>query len=245
MASLNDYWSMTEGAFHCLIDEERTTAFKQAIESTVRPGDVVVDGGSGTGVLAMFAADAGAKKVYALELDDDNVRVLQSIFAANGYGAQIEVLHGDATTLNLPEKVDVIVCEMIATVLIEELQVPVMNNLLRQANRGYRVVLEQYHCHADLVQSPNRYYGKTFDILRYEYMEDVRLHSTPLSNRITYRQVDFSQPVGDTSIVTRLDFTVQMAGTVNGLRLGATTLFYGGGRRSHPRTPIATRSSCH
>lgn len=228
MASLREYWSMTEGVFNCLIDEERTAAFRSAIEKTVRPGDVVVDAGSGTGVLAMFAADAGAKKVYALELDDNNVKVLQGIFAANGYGNRIEVIQGDATTLKLPESVDAIVCEMIATALIEELQVPVMNNLLRYVNPGYRVVLEQYHCHAELVYQRNLYYGKRFDLVRYEYPDDARLRSTRLSNRVTYRRVDFSQPVDDDRIAARLEFTAHEPGKVNGLRLSATTCFAGG-----------------
>ncbi|MDP2825600.1 MAG: 50S ribosomal protein L11 methyltransferase [Sulfuritalea sp.] len=235
---------MTEGVFCCLIDEERTIAFKSAIEKAVRPGDIVVDAGSGTGVLAMFAADAGAKKVYALELDENNTRVLQGIFTDNGYGDRIEVIQGDATTMTLPENVDVIVCEMIATGLIEELQVPVMNNMLRQVNPGYRVVLEQYHCHAELVHQQNMYYGKKFDLLRYEYPENASLQSTLLSNRVTYRRADFSEPVSDNRIAARLEFIVHESGEVNGLRLSATTLFQGGGGALSTRHPIASRSSC-
>lgn len=160
MGNLNDYWSMTEDVFFCLYDNKRTTAFRRAIRKAVRKGDVVVDAGSGTGVLAMFAADAGASKVYAVELAANNVKVLRGVFNDNGYGDRIEVIHGDATTVSLPNKVDVIVCEMIATSLIEELQVPVMNNMLRHANPGCRVVLEQYHCHAELVWQKNNYQGK-------------------------------------------------------------------------------------
>lgn len=229
MASLENYWPMTEGAFHCLIDEERTLAFKNAIEHTVRPGDIVVDAGSGTGILAMFAADAGAKKVYALELDENNTKVLQGIFADNGYGDRIEVIQGDATTLTLPENVDVIVCEMIATALIDELQVPVMNNLLRQVNSDHRVVLEQYHCHAELVEHPNKHYGKTFNIFRYEFAEINGSQSVPLSNRLTYQRVDFSRPVSEDAISSRLDFKVHETGKVNGLRLSTTTIFCGRG----------------
>ncbi len=229
MASLKEYWSMTEGVFCCLIDEERTAAFKTAIEKTVRPGDVVVDAGSGSGVMAMFAADAGAKKVYALEFDENNIKVLQAIFSANGYGDRIQVIQGDATTLKLPEKVDVIVCEMIATSLIEELQIPVMNNMLRQVNPGYRVVLEQYHCHAELVCQQNIYYGKKFDLLCYEFPDDESLRSSILSNRLTYKRIDFSQPVSDNRVNTRLEFTIHQGGSVNGLRLSTTTIFCVGG----------------
>lgn len=243
MASLKEYWAMTEGVFFCPFDTKRTLAFKRAIRKTVRPGDIVVDAGSGTGVLAMFAADAGAKKVYALELDDNNAKVLRDIFVANGYGDQIEVIQGDATTLSLPENADVIVCEMIATGLIEELQVPVMNNMLRQVNPGYRVVLEQYHCHAELVHQKNDYYGKRFNILRYEFPDKASLRSNVLSNRVTYRRVDFSQTIADTHIAARLDFTAKKHGEVNGLRLSSTSHFAGGGALNIP-FPTATRSSC-
>lgn len=244
MASLKEYWSMTEGVFLCLIDAKRTSAFKTAIEKAVRKGDIVVDAGSGTGALAMFAADAGAKKVYALELDENNAKVLQGIFTANGYGDRIEVIQGDATTLQLPENGDVVICEMIATGLIEELQVPVMNNMLRYVNPGYRVVLERYHCHAELVHQQNLYYGKKFDLLRYEFPDDASLQSTILSNRVTYQRVDFSQPVNDNRVAARLEFTAHQGGNVNGLRLSATSYFTGGGIPLTTRRRIAFQSSC-
>jgi len=40
MASLKEYWSMTEGVFFCLFDTKRTLAFKRAIKKAVRPGDI-------------------------------------------------------------------------------------------------------------------------------------------------------------------------------------------------------------
>lgn len=136
----NQYWSMTEGVFNCLIDAERTKAFKQAVQNTVRKGDVVADLGSGSGILAMFAADAGARKVYAVEIDKRNTRTLRDTFAVNGYEDRIVVLEGDATKIKLPEKVDVIIAEMVATGLIEELQIPAMNNTLASAKKSVQQV---------------------------------------------------------------------------------------------------------
>jgi predicted RNA methylase len=224
---------MTEGVFNCLYDKKRTLAFKKAIRQTVRKGDIVVDAGSGTGVMAMFAADAGAKRVYAVEFDEINVHRLRQIFASNGYGKKIKVISADTTKVKMPEKVDVIVCEMIATGLIEELQVPAMNNILKYVNRGYRVVLKEYSCHADLVDHKNVFYNKKFDIPRYEYPDKPSLRSKVLSNRVTYKVCDFSQPIRDVRVVKQLDFSIQKRGHINGLRLYGTTMFHGNTSFAH------------
>lgn len=163
----NNYWSMTEGVFNCLIDKERSLAFGRAIASTVRPGDVVVDMGTGSGVLAMLAARAGAKRVYAVEFDRSNIATLDAVFRANGLADKITLIAGDVCKIDLPEKVDLIMGEMIATGLIEELQVPAMNNMLRFAKRRTRVLLRGYKTSVDLVHNPEHYYGLDFKIIRY------------------------------------------------------------------------------
>ena len=63
-------------------DEIRTMSFKRAIEAVVRPGDVVLDVGAGSGVLSMFAARAGAARVYAVEQTSMAV-LAQELVAAN------------------------------------------------------------------------------------------------------------------------------------------------------------------
>ena len=51
-----------------LLDRERCDRFREAIHAAVKSGDVVVDVGAGTGLLSFFAAEAGAKRVYAIEM---------------------------------------------------------------------------------------------------------------------------------------------------------------------------------
>ena len=66
-----------------ICDRVRTEAFRRAIESVVRPGDVVLDVGAGSGILSLFAARAGAARVYAVERTTV-ATVAQMLAAANG-----------------------------------------------------------------------------------------------------------------------------------------------------------------
>ena len=52
---------------HLLDDHTRTSALIDAINAVVKPGDTVIDLGTGTGILAMAAARAGAARVYAID----------------------------------------------------------------------------------------------------------------------------------------------------------------------------------
>ena len=97
----------------------RTESFRRAIDAVVRPGDVVLDVGAGSGILSMFAAKAGAARVYAVERT--TVAVLaRELAAANGLGELMEVMHGDVLDVELPEPVDVIVSEWLGGFGIDE-----------------------------------------------------------------------------------------------------------------------------
>jgi len=91
-------------------DTRRTQAFAEAIAEVVRPGDVVLDVGTGTGILAMLCAKAGAARVYGI----DQAAVAQSaanLVKANGLDDRVKIMRGSAREMELDEKVDLIVSE--------------------------------------------------------------------------------------------------------------------------------------
>jgi predicted RNA methylase len=49
-------------------DRPRIDAFRRAVREVVRPGASVVDLGSGTGILGLLACEAGAARVYSIEM---------------------------------------------------------------------------------------------------------------------------------------------------------------------------------
>ena len=91
-------------------DEPRTSAFAHAIAEVVKPGDVVIDVGAGTGVLSILAARAGARRVIAVERSG-MAPLARELIEHNGAQDRVEVFEGDAHDLVLDEKADVIVSE--------------------------------------------------------------------------------------------------------------------------------------
>jgi hypothetical protein len=101
-----------------LIDRPRVSAFERAIAEVVGPGDVVLDLGSGTGILGLFALKAGASRVYAIEASG-LTQLAREIFAANGFADRAVCIKGLSTRVDLPEKVDVIVGDLIGRFAID------------------------------------------------------------------------------------------------------------------------------
>ena len=107
--------------YHRLLldDQPRTNAFREALRRVVRPGDVVVDLGSGSGILAYFAIEAGARKVYAIERGH-MADVIALMVRQLGLADRVEVLHETSTKVELPERGDVLVSEMLGAFALQE-----------------------------------------------------------------------------------------------------------------------------
>ncbi len=104
MYSLSDYGRMID-------DRLRTDAYARALCQAVKPGAVVLDLGTGTGILALLACRFGARKVYAIE-SDDAIQVAREIAAANGYAGRIEFIQNMSTQVTLPERAEVIISDL-------------------------------------------------------------------------------------------------------------------------------------
>jgi type I protein arginine methyltransferase len=108
-----------------LKDTVRCEAFRKALAEVVTPGCAVLDVGAGTGLLSIFAAQAGARVVYAVERTSI-ASLARVIVDQNGFGDCIRVLRDDLENVTLPEKVDVIVSEWLGGYALDENLLPVV-----------------------------------------------------------------------------------------------------------------------
>ena len=69
------------------------------LEQLLRPGQLVLDLGSGSGILAIAAAKLGARRAVGIENDPEAHPVAIRNAARNGVGGRVEFLEGDAGLL--------------------------------------------------------------------------------------------------------------------------------------------------
>jgi len=88
---------------------------------------IVLDVGCGTGILSLFAARAGAKKVYGIDYSDI-VFAAQQIVKENSMESIVTIIKGKVEEVELPlgpnEKVDIIVSEWMGYCLLYESMLP-------------------------------------------------------------------------------------------------------------------------
>jgi len=107
---MTDTYSVV-GYGRMLADRARTDAYVAALERAVKPGSVVLDIGTGTGLFALVAARLGARRVYAVD-PADAIRVARQVARDNGLQDRVEFIQGLSTAIELPEKADVVVADL-------------------------------------------------------------------------------------------------------------------------------------
>lgn len=221
-------WSNTDFPYQCLLDFKRTTTFQAAIQAIVKQGDIVLDAGAGSGILSFFAAQAGAKKVYAVEVDSFLAVCLARSIQANNLSHVIEVIQDDIHSAQLPQNMDVFICEMMETGLMDEMQVPAIN-ALRERNiitAKTRLIPFQYETFIELGFTDFNYYGYKIFVPKHDWPHHLgdngwlptsfHAHSSPHC----VDTFDFRQPIQGV-VDTTLAIKVKGNGLLNALRISA------------------------
>ena len=102
-----------------LEDRIRLSAFREAIEETVKPTDCVVDVGTGTGILASYAASITQGTVYGVEYFPEAAQLAQCLMEYAAYG-NVKIINDSSYNCTLEIPPDLLVTETIGPLGPEE-----------------------------------------------------------------------------------------------------------------------------
>ena len=114
------FTSLDEFDYHTrmLADRSRGEAYRRAIQATVQPGQHVVEVGTGTGILAVWAAQAGAR-VTAIERYPV-IQIARQLARDNGVDHRITLIRGRSDLVQLDEPGDVLITELVGNRVLNE-----------------------------------------------------------------------------------------------------------------------------
>ena len=191
-----------------LKDNDRLSAFFEAIQDYGGKTDVAYDLGCGSGVLSYFLS-ARFDEIISLEINQKSSRCARDNLADF---KNIEVINSDVLDYEFPKRADLIVCEMLDTALIDEEEVPVLNHARKFLNEGGKIIPQGVINTAELVNMELHH-------VHWDEGADYEQYSKP----VVYSQFDFLDDI-DPDFEADLQLKANRDGTVNGVKITTYTL---------------------
>jgi len=210
-------------------DDVRMQAFHTAIKRLIKPGDVVVDLGAGTGILGIWALQAGARKVYAIE-KTGAIELAREIAQVNGYMDRIEFIQDNSMNVSLPQRADAIISETLGSFAVDENMIQYTTDAReRMLVDGGVLIPGAIDIFATPVDNEDIYgkinfwrklrdvdFSPAFDLFSRKMMVESILTDQILAEPLRLQPVDLNTCKGD-SYMARNYFPIQRAGTIHGM----------------------------
>ncbi|KAK1417270.1 hypothetical protein QVD17_26396 [Tagetes erecta] len=188
-------------------------------------GKTVLDVGTGSGILAIWSAQAGAKKVYAVEATK-MAEHARELVKANNLQDVVEVIEGSVEDITLPEKVDVIISEWMGYFLLRESMfdsvicardrwlkptgvmypsharmwlAPIRSEVADQKMGDYQGSMDDWH---EFVTETKSFYGVDMSVLTKPFSEEQKKYYLQTS---LWNNLDPNQVVGTPAVLKEID----------------------------------------
>jgi amino acid adenylation domain-containing protein len=199
------YYAMTN-------DQVRNNSYREAMRRLVK-GKTVVDIGAGAdAVLSRLCIEEGAKKVYAIETHEGAYQKAKREIEREGLEDKLILIHGESISVELPEKVDVCVSELIGTIGSAEGVVPILNDARRfLKDDGVMIpekcvtkiaaveLPEQIRLDPAFTEMPGHYVNKVFEKMGRVFDLRLCVRNFPKRNLISsvdlFEELDFKETI--------------------------------------------------
>ncbi|MFT5046438.1 MAG: amino acid adenylation domain-containing protein [Porticoccaceae bacterium] len=189
-------------------DTVRNAAFRTAFERYAHDR-VVLDLGTGPhALLAKLAANAGARKVYAVEVLPDMAEKARASVTASNQDGHIVIIAGDASTLELPERAEVCTQGIIGNIGSADGIAAIWNRVRSQLEPDCIPVPERCTTMIAAVELPAALReSPAFAPLAHEYLNKIfTAEGRTFDPRLCIRNLDSSQIISDCHVFEDLDF---------------------------------------
>lgn len=223
---MDETFSSIDLVTQCLLDSERTSLFEKGINNVIKPDHVVLDSGTGSGVLSLFAARAGAKKVISVEYDPYVADLAKKNILRNGYEKVVDVVLGDVRNMTFEEGTffDVVIMEMLTTGMVDEYQVWSINNLFKKGYVNEKTIFipSKQETFVSLVNTDFNNHGLDMRMVKHLWSFLPKQEVSYLSEEKLLNSYEFNKEI-ELSFNFNETLSINQDGVVNSVYLRSTT----------------------
>ena len=203
-----------------LSHRSRLSKFQRALQKAVQPESRVVDIGTGTGILALIAARAGAKSVTAVEVNGKSLNYARKAAQINGLSQRVSFVESHFEDYVPEEQADIVICEMLSSMLLIEQQVPACAHAARRILKPGGIILPvSASVYAVPVECQSLW--ERFNLFDLEFPKVPQTlgngNAKDLSDAALVTKFDFSIPDIPAEVNEMLEFVIVEEGRLHGL----------------------------
>jgi len=198
----------------------RIQKFRQVITKTVKSDHHAIELGTVSGILAILAARQGAR-VTAIDANAESLKYALTAAERNGVVESIEFVHSNFSDFEPEEKADVVLCEMLSSVMLIEQQIPASRYAVKHLLKpDGRIIPQEVKLFVIPVQNEILWNRFNIEDLKFPRIPQTaeREQSIDLADLQELEKIDLTkdsdQPL---SIDKHLNFEIVQSGTVHGI----------------------------
>ena len=203
-----------------LSHRSRLSKFQRALQKVVQPESRVVDIGTGTGILALIAARAGAKSITAIDVNGKSLNYARKAAQINGLSERVSFVESHFEDYVPEEQADIVICEMLSSMLLIEQQVPACAHAARRILKPGGIILPvSASVYAVPVECQSLW--ERFNLFDLEFPKVPQTlgkgDAKDLSDAALVTKFDFSIPDIPAEVNEMLEFVIVEEGRLHGL----------------------------
>lgn len=192
-------------------DKTRIDAFFDAFDKVDLTNKVVCEAGVGNMILTKHYLSK-VKKAYLIENNPDLFESIKQTVEENNWSEKVTLIFGDAMKALLPEKVDVIIGELMSIFCVNEFQIPIFKHL-QQFLKADGILLPQKIINTIQLSNAN------FENQHKHYPINFSRHlPTVFSLQTVVNTIDL-QKINTFTVRKKIPITPILSGTINSVHL--------------------------